>query len=250
MNPHLRRRRQLLWGLGLLAGSRASSAPPRGAQVLRSTLAALPPLLMPAEAGRVRGIYADFLYALADEAGMELRLQVGPLGRAARDLSLGESDVTILLPNDGLSPAVQSLGDVVPLHLMLQPRPGLPPVDLARLDQLRLIAYAGAGRWGALPAEQMRRVSYVTSPCSLMGMLKAGRADAALIVREANGHIMKSCGLDPASFPAALPLRVRHTQLWARAGLDPELAQRLRQAREALVARGLPAQLLKRYELD
>lgn len=244
-------RRRLLLALGAAAaGGAVAAPPPRGAPVLRSTLAALPPLLMPAEAGRVRGIYADFLYALADEVGMELRLQVGPLGRAARDLSLGESDVTVLLPNDGLGPDVQSLGDVVPLHLMLQPRPGLPPVDLARLDQLRLIAYAGAGRWGALPAEQMRRVSYVTSPCSLMGMLKAGRADAALIVREANGHIMKSCGLDPASFPAALPLQVRHTQLWARAGLDPELAHRLRRAREALVARGLPAQLLKRYELD
>lgn len=245
MNSLPSRRHLLLAALASPAWARAQARP-----VLRCTLAALPPLLITEAGGRIRGLYADFLQELAALVGAELRIQVGPLGRAAHDLTLGASDLTVLLPNDRMGPNVRSLGEVFTLHLMLQPRPGLKLSPAQGYEGLHVVTLSGSARWEALPLEASSRVSNVTSPCALVGMLQAGRADAAVVVRETNPLMMKACGTSAEGLPPALPLRSLPAQLWVRQGLDPQLVQKLEQARETLLAQGLPARLRKRYGVD
>ncbi len=237
-------RRQLLAALGLAAtGARAGAAP----GVLRCTLAELPPFAMAAADGRVRGLYLDLLEPLARAVGLELQLQVGPLSRAAHDLNLGASDISVMLPNTGLGPAVRSLGPAFTLQPVMQPRAGLSLRSVSDPPELHLVALAGSARWGLLPPGSRHRVTYVGTPQAMTGMLRAQRADAALAVRETLRYGLLRWGMSAADLPPLLLLTPLVADVWLRPGLDEALVRRLGEALGALVAQGLPQRLLRRY---
>jgi len=237
-------RRRLLVALALAAaGSRAGAVP----GTLRCTLAELPPFAMAAADGRVRGLYADLLQALAQALGMKLQLQMGPLSRAAHDLNLGASDISVMLPNAGLGAGVRSLGPAFTLQPVMQPRAGLSLRSVSDPPELHVVALAGASRWDLLPPGSSHRISYVSTPQAMVGMLRAQRADAALVVRETLRYGLQHWGMSGADLPPPLLLAPRTAEVWVRAGLDDGLARRLGDALQLLLAQGLPQQLLRRY---
>jgi ABC-type amino acid transport substrate-binding protein len=235
--------------LALLAALSALAPPGRAAPPLRALILDTEPFGYRNASGELTGLYVDLVRMLAGEAGRPVQVDLAPVARVVQEINRGTSDFTLLLAYD-FDAKVRALGVALQLEVLLLPRRDVPlarPEDLAGRT---VVGFKGTPVQQVLPAEVAVHRQYVSSARAMVAMLKAGRADAALSVRETLVSGLRAAGLrgDAADgFGPPLSLGMLDVSLWVRPGLPEAEAQALSRALRRVQQSGELARLRRQY---
>jgi len=244
MRPDPNRRLALLAPLSALAPPSLAAAKP-----LRALILDTEPFSYRNASGELTGLYVALARMLAGEAGFQARVDIAPVARVVQEINRGTSDFTLLLAYD-FDARARAVGVALQLEVLVLPRLGVPlarPEDLAGRT---VVGFKGTPIQHALPAEVAARRQYVGSARAMVAMLKAGRADAALGVRETLISGLRAAGLrgDAADgFGPPLSLGMLDASVWVRPGLPEADAEALARALRRVQQSGELARLRRQY---
>lgn len=234
----------LLFALGG-AGVRSSAAEPP----LRALFPDTEPFGYRNEAGELVGAYVQLARTLAERAGLAVQPDIAPVARVVHEINGGTADFTLLLPYN-FNSDVREVSAAMSLEVWLLPRTG---VELARpqdVTGLRVVGFKGTPTQLSLPAGVAIHWQDASSARTMVAMVKAGRADVALGVREALISGLRSAGLrGDASEGFGPPLSVGQMQvsLWVRPGLPQPTIDALARALKSLQQDGGLARVQQQY---
>jgi polar amino acid transport system substrate-binding protein len=200
-------------------------------------------------AGEVVGLYVHLMRLLTVRAGLAAQVDIAPIARVVHQVNLGTTDVTLLLPFH-FEPGVRAIGVALQLELMLLPRRGLVltrPEDLARLN---VVCFRGTSALGVLPQGVALNVQEVSSARIMVSMVKAGRADVVLGVRETLISGLRAAGLrGDADDGFGPPLSLGHldVSLWVRPELPAATVEALARGLKGLQQSGEITRLRQHY---
>lgn len=221
------RRRELLLSL-LPALSLAGVAAP--AAKVRVALFDIEPYAYRHE-GQPRGLYVQWLGRLLEGLGLQAEFQVLPIARVAMVLAQAEADLTLAFSSEALERVAVSVGAAAQVDAIVVSRADHALQELDALRGAALGRARGACQDLAARAELGIRWTEVNQFGSALRMLNRGRLDGVCMTRGLLRHLQRQDSeLAGARFAPPLLLSRRPVLLFARAGLDPLLIERLRSA--------------------
>lgn len=224
-------KRDLLDRRALLGALLAAPALPLRAQepALRVLLPDMEPYAYLNAAGEAQGVYVTLARQIAARAGVAVQVDIAPVARVVHEVNGGAADFTLLLPYN-FSPDVRQLGPVLPMEVWLLPRAGLPLAHAGEVQGRVVVGFKGTPAQLSLPPGVSVHWQDANSARVMVSMVKVGRADAALGVRETLMSGLRAAGLRGSAeegFGKPLALGQIHVSLWGRAGMAPATADAL-----------------------
>jgi ABC-type amino acid transport substrate-binding protein len=197
------------------------ACPALAAQPLRALLPDTEPYAYRNEHGEVVGVYVDLTRQLAARAGLTVQIGVAPVPRVVHEINGGAADFTLLLPYH-FNRDVLDLGAALSMEVWLLPRASLPLARAADVNGRSVIGFKGTPAQLSLPAGVTVQWQDASSARVMVSMVKAGRADVALGVRETLMSGLRAAGLRGTAaegFGTPVPVGQVPVTLWGRPGL-------------------------------
>ena len=223
------RRKLLVVGAsGLLAPPVASSP---AARELIANVIDIAPWGRTGANNAVEGVYADIFKRLSQLSGCKIQLRLTPIKRAVAEVTTGATQATMMLERDDLNRGGVALGTVTTLEIEIW----LPKNSTARvLDQLAgktVATLRGPAYHEEFDANNLITKYPVAGARQQLEMLRAGRVDGALGVRQNFLVAMRELGWHGELFSDPIWLGSRRVLLWVTPSLkgDP-CADKLSQA--------------------
>ena len=231
-----KRRELLLIGAsGLLTRALPSAASPAvpgpGAAELSAAVIDIPPWGRRGSNGAVAGVYAEIFRRLAQLSGCSIELRLTPIKRAVAELSSGQSDATMMLERADLNRNGIALGTVTTLEIEVWQARGSPARTLEHLAGKTVATLRGPAYHEEFDADK-RIIKYqVANARQQLEMVRTGRVDGALGVRQNFLVAMRELGWDGELFSEPIWLGSRRVLLWVTPSLrDTPCAAKLGQA--------------------
>lgn len=206
------RRQFLMAGVsGLLV--RPAAATPLQADLVANVIDIAPWGRLGREGG-VGGVYAEIFNRLASLSGCSLELRLTPIKRAVAEVSAGLTQATIMLEREDLNRHAAALGTVTLLEIEVWLPRGSPVRTLEQLAGKTVATLRGPAYHEEFDADDRILKYPVASARQQLDMIRAGRVDGALGVRQNFQVAMNELRLDNSLFGEPLWLGSRRVLLW------------------------------------
>lgn len=227
-------RRQLL-ALGFsplaLAATPSWAAPEPEPKSLIAGLIDIAPWGRKGPDGKPSGVYAEIFKALARASQCPIELRLSPIKRAVAELNANLTQATMMLERADLTDAAITVGTVTTLEIELWLPAGSPVRQLSDLVGKQVVVLRGPAYHEELDANNLIRKFPVAGARQQLEMLRAGRMDAALGVRQNFLVALRELGWSGEKFAEPVWLGSRRVNLWLSPQMKgTECAQRISQA--------------------
>jgi ABC-type amino acid transport substrate-binding protein len=225
----------------VLGACHANAAP------LQVSLPEIIPLSFTTPDGQKLGLYVDLVTAIAQEAGIELQLNITPFARSVNMINQGKSDLAVHNISVVQSSKLRNLGTLHTTDLVLWPSPDK---TINRKSQLTGQT-VGRLRGGCQRVFDTNAVQFyeINNYAQGVRMLAAKRINALCGSREAITFAIRRNALPALETKQPLLLASIQVALFARQDLPKTQLDRLQRARNKVMESGLPQQLASRYGL-
>lgn len=199
--------------------------------------------------GAVEGVYAEIFKRLGQLSGCSIELRLTPIKRAVAEVTSGVTQATMMLERDDLNRGGIVLGAVTTLQIEVW----LPKLSSVRtLEQLAgktVVTLRGPAYHEEIDANNLIVKYPVAGARQQLEMVRAGRVDGALGVRQNFLVAMHELGWNNNLFSDPIRLGSRRVLLWVAQGLrgtpcEDKLAQALAKMRRSGEIDRLMAQTL------
>jgi len=179
----------------------------------------------------VEGVYADIFRRLAQLSGCSVELRLTPIRRAVAEVSSGQSHATMMLERADLNRRGVALGTVTTLEIEVWLASGNPARTLEQLAGKTVATLRGPAYHEEFDANNRINKYQVANARQQLEMVRAGRVDGALGVRQNFLVAMHELGWSGELFSEPIWLGSRRVLLWVTPSLrDTPCAARLGQA--------------------
>lgn len=169
--------------------------------------------------GAVEGVYAAIFKRLAQLSGCSIELRLTPIKRAVAEVTSGFTQATMMLERDDLNRGASVLGVVTTLDIEVW----LPKLSslrtLSQLTGKTIVTLRGPAYQEEIDANHLIVKYPVAGARQQLEMLRAGRADGALGVRENFLIALRELGWKDDLFSDPMRLGSRRVLLWIAPGL-------------------------------
>ena len=217
-------RRQLLaLGLTGLAPVVATGAEPKAALV--ANVIDIAPWGRPGTGGQVNGVYAEIFRRLAELSGCAIELRLTPIKRAVMEVSTSVTQATMMLEREDLNRGGIMVGTVTTLEIEVWLPRGSPIRSLAQLAGKTVATLRGPAFHEEFDANNLITKFPVAGARQQLQMMRAGRVDGALGVRQNFLVATGELGLDDHEFADPIWLGSRRVLLWVSPSLRDKPCQ-------------------------
>lgn len=181
--------------------------------------------------GQPKGVYTAIFKRLSERTGCALEPRLTPIPRAVLEVSRGTASATIMMDRADLNENAVVIGEVTTLRIEMWLPPGSPARSLEDLAGKRVGYLRGPSYHEGFDRDANIVKHQVTSPRQQLEMLRKGRLDGAIGVRENFLFAAVRIKISPTDFPPPIDLGKRVVKLWVTPGLrDTPCAEQLRLA--------------------
>lgn len=169
--------------------------------------------------GAVSGVYAEIFKRLGQLSGCKIQLRLTPIKRAVAEVTSGSSQATIMLEREDLNRGGIVLGTVTTLEIEVWLPKGSSVQTLNDLAGKTVATLRGPAYHEELDANNLITKYPVAGARQQLEMVRAGRVDAALGVRQNFMAGMRELGWQGDLFSDPLWLGSRRVLLWVATSL-------------------------------
>lgn len=189
----------------------------------RATSASLPipvdvidiaPWGRPGRDGSANGVYAEIFRRLGELSGYKLDLRLTPIKRAVTEVGAGLAKATMMLERADLNNSAVVVGTVSTLELEVWLPAGSPIKSLDQLSGKVVATLRGPAYHEEIDSNNRIVKIAVNGAVQQLEMLRQGRVDGALGVRQNFLVAMNRLGLNGSSFAEPVWLGSRRVLLW------------------------------------
>ncbi len=233
--PMPNRRALVAWAAGVLASTPLRAWAQAPTEPLHAALFDIPPYASLDAQRQPTGVHVARVQALAQQAGLPLRISLWPFARVPVMLAAGQADLSLGFATPALQQSALSLGAVGWDELIVVAAPGLRLQDAAQLRRWMVGRARGACQDLANDGHLPERWFEVPAFDQGLRMLQLGRLDALCLTRSALEHAAAQARLPRSAWGDELVIRRRPIELWVRRGLPAEQQDRLQAAARRLL---------------
>ena len=169
--------------------------------------------------GKPAGVYAAVFKRLSERSGCPLETRLTPIPRAVMEVSRGAASLTIMLDRKDLNESAVELGEVADLRIEVWLPPGSPLNSLADLAGKKVGVLRGPSYHEGFDQDPRILKHPVTNPLQQLEMLRKGRLDGAIGVRENFLVAASQLQISPAAYAPPIELGRRIVKLWVTPGM-------------------------------
>ena len=231
------------WGVG--ASQAASEHVPK---VLIASLIDIAPWGRAGAGGRPSGVYAEIFKGLAKLSNCPIELRLSPIKRAVMEVNANQTQATIMLDRADLNQTALTVGTVTTLEIEVWLPAGSQVRQLHDLAGKQVAVLRGPAYHEEFDANNLITKLPVSGARQQLEMMRAGRVDAALGVRQNFLVALRELGWSGEGFGEPLWLGSRRVSLWLSPHMkDSNCAQRIGQALVQMRRSGEIDRLMARY---
>jgi ABC-type amino acid transport substrate-binding protein len=197
----------------LAAGSTSSKEP------LVADVIDVAPWGVPGKDGRPVGVYALVFKRLSERSGCPIETRLTPIPRAVMEVSRGVASATIMLDRKDLNDNAVELGEVADLRIEVWLPLGSPLNSLADLAGKKVGVLRGPSYHEGFDQDPRIVKHPVTNPLQQLEMLRKGRLDGAIGVRENFLLAASQMQISASAYAPPIELGKRVVKLWVTPGL-------------------------------
>lgn len=164
--------------------------------------------------GAVAGVYAEIFKRLSTLSGCPIELRLTPIKRAVVEVTSGAAQATMMLEREDLNRGGISLGTVTTLEIEVWVPKGSTVQSLDQLAGKTVATLRGPAYHEEFDANNLIIKVPVTSPRQQLEMMRRGRLDGALGVRQNFVVALRELGWDGDQFGDPVWLGSRRVLLW------------------------------------
>lgn len=164
--------------------------------------------------GKAGGVYAEVFKRLGELSGINFELQLTPIKRAVLEVSSGFSQATMMLERADLNKGAVVIGTVTTLEIEVWLPVGSPLRSLSQLAGKKIATLRGPAYHEEFDANNRIVKVPVTGARQQLEMLRSGRVDGALGVRQNFLVAMRELGQQGDAFGDPIWLGSRRVMLW------------------------------------
>ncbi len=169
--------------------------------------------------GKPEGVYASVFKRLSERSGCAIETRLTPIPRAVMEVSRGAAGATIMLDRKDLNENAVALGEVAELRIEVWLPLGSPLSGLADLAGKKIGVLRGPSYHEGFDQDTRILKHPVTNPLQQLEMLRKGRLDGAIGVRENFLRAASQMKISAAAYAPPIELGRRVVKLW----VAPEL---------------------------
>jgi ABC-type amino acid transport substrate-binding protein len=195
----------------------------------------------------VEGVYAEIFKRLAQLSGCSIELRLTPIKRAVAEVTSGFTQATIMLERDDLNRGAIVLGAVTTLEIEVW-LPKLSSVrTLSQLTGKTVVTLRGPAYHEEIDANNLIVKYPVAGARQQLEMVRAGRAEGALGVRQNFLVALRELGWQDDLFSEPIRLGSRRVLLWVSQSLRGQpCEEKLRHALARMLSSGEIDRLIAR----
>ena len=198
--------------------------------------------------GNVGGVYAEIFKRLGELSGYSFELRLTPIKRAVLDVSAGMGQATMMLERHDLNKGAIVICTVTSLEIEVWLPTGSQIRSLDQLAGKKVATLRGPSYHEDFDASSLITKVQVAGAWQQLEMMRAGRVDGALGVRQNFLVALREMGQQGNSFADPIWLGSRRVLLWISPGLrDSDIAIKLGRALSQLRRSGEIDRMLARY---
>lgn len=205
------------WSLGVAAQPAASSAGFK--EPLVADVIDVAPWGMQGGDGKPAGVYALVFKRLSERSDCPLETRLTPIPRAVMEVSRGVASATIMLDRKDLNDNAVELGEVADLRIEVWLPLGSPLNSLADLAGKKVGVLRGPSYHEGFDQDPRIVKHPVTNPLQQLEMLRKGRLDAAIGVRENFLLAASQMQISASAYAPPIELGKRVVKLWVMPGM-------------------------------
>jgi len=164
--------------------------------------------------GKAGGVYAEVFKRLGELSGYSFDLRLTPIKRAVVDVSAGVSQATMMLERADLNKAALIIGTVTTLEIEVWLPAGSKIRSLDQLAGKKVATLRGPAYHEEFDANNLIAKVPVTGARQQLEMMRSGRVDGALGVRQNFLVALREMGLPGGDFADPIWLGSRRVLLW------------------------------------
>lgn len=184
--------------------------------------------------GQPRGIYVDFARAIAQRAGLPLKIELYPFARAGALVESGQADATLSFVTEPLERGAWQLGPVTTVDSVVVLRKGLSAAKSSDLAGLMIGRLKGGCLDLAKEPGVVDKLYDVNTFDSGVRMLMIGRLDGLCTTREAFVAAARGAAGKATDFGPSVLLSQRVVQFHLTQKSSPALRERLQTSLDSL----------------
>lgn len=202
-----------------LAASAPRAAPDPTPKTLVASLIDIAPWGRPGVGGQPSGVYAEIFKGLSKLSNCPIELRLSPIKRAVMEVNANQTQATMMLERADLNQSALTLGTVTTLEIEVWLPAGSKVRQLQDLAGKQVAVLRGPAYHEEFDANNLITKLPVSGARQQLEMMRAGRVDAALGVRQNFLVALRELGWSGEGFGEPLWLGSRRVNLW----LSPQM---------------------------